>query len=99
MKKRLFLLSAAALFFVGLSSMVMMDPPDNAQECKEICAELIADGIFSGQGACQSACNTCLNPSESDANSAVCICHQIRDIVGLEEFGFKNFGECVKAFK
>ena len=98
MKKFILTAALSAMFFIGLTSMVSQDPPENTT-CQSQCEVLVDAGVFSGQGVCMSACNTCLNPSASDTSIAVCVCRQIGDIVGLESEGFRNFGECVRFFK
>lgn len=97
MKKNLILGLFSLFLFVGLTSMAMMDPPENTT-CSEQCAELVADGVFSSNGACMSACNTCLNPGKSVAKIAVCFCHQFEDFGILDEEGL-NFGQCVNILK
>ncbi|MBX2816885.1 MAG: hypothetical protein KTR24_12845 [Saprospiraceae bacterium] len=89
MKKRLFLLLAGGLFFVGLTSM-MMDPPENT-ECKEVCVE-IADVLDVSLGACMGACNPCLNKGKG--NGPVCTCKSIKLFSGAD---FK-LGDCVSFF-
>lgn len=99
MKKFFLVAVMGALLFVGLTSMVSMDPPDNTT-CNEQCEFFVDIGLFSGQGACMAPCNVCLNPSENiTSNFAVCICLQIKDIEGFEAAGFKNMGDCVNTLK
>ena len=51
------------LFFVGLTSMVNMDPPYNATDCNSDCEFLVGIGLFDTQGECRSACNSHLRIS------------------------------------
>ena len=88
----------AMFLFVGLTSMISADPPNNTT-CNDQCALLVAEGIFSSQGVCLSACNTCLNPSSSAGSSAVCLCHQYDDIIGFENTPWNNMGQCVNFWK
>ncbi len=96
--KKVIVSSLMAMFLVvGLTSMMMPAPPQNTT-CGDQCAVLVP-GVFSTHGVCMSACNTCLNPSNSTATNAVCLCHQIDDIIGFENTPWKNMGQCVNANK
>ena len=98
--KKVVLTSAMGLlFFVGLTSMISMDPPYNAANCTTDCSAFVEAGIFSSHGVCMSACNTCTNPSSSAATVGVCICTQLNDGPGFELFGFNNMGDCVTTLK
>ena len=90
MKKFFFVAFMGAILFFSLTSMMNMDPPANSQ-CQEICLELGDLGLNHGQ--CVSFCNSCLNNGNT---GPVCICNEIDYLDLLEEFGFKNFGQCVK---
>ncbi len=96
MKKSILLSAMCMLFIIGLTSMIKMDPPPNT-ECKEICSYFENFGL--SHGDCMSTCATCTNPGKGKGVNAVCICNIIDDGAGVKEFGFKNFGHCVKAFK
>lgn len=87
----------AMFVVIGLTSMMMPDPPVNTT-CSDQCAVLVP-GVFSSHGVCMSACNTCLNPSTSAANEAVCLCHQIDDVIGWDNTPWKNMGACVNDIK
>lgn len=97
MKKFILVAAMGALFFIGLTSMINMSPPENTT-CKDQCSVLVSLGIFQTQGKCMSACNTCLNKSENATQQAVCFCKVIDAIDGLENYGL-NFGQCVTLIK
>lgn len=98
MKKYLLSVVMAALFVIGLTSMVGMT---SAQEpypnCQEDCEFLVGIGIFSTQGACMSTCHACTPPG-GGATDAVCFCKFLEADGTLERVGI-NFGQCVKIVK
>lgn len=98
-KKVILTTAMSLLFFVGLTSMISMDPPYNATSCQADCDVLVEVGLFADQGSCRSACSTCTNPSSSVGSFAVCNCKLTDAIVGLEAAGYNNMGDCVNTIK
>ncbi len=97
MKNIFLIVLMAALFTVGLTSMVNVEP---YPFCQEDCEFLVDDlGLFPTKGACMSACHTCTEPSNGPTQIAVCLCKTSEAFYGNPNFGEKNFGQCVKAVK
>ena len=97
---RKFLMTAimSCLLFVGLTSMISMSQAaDPYPNCQGDCDFLTGLGVFPSQGSCMSTCHTCTSVSApGSATNAVCTCKFIKDVFGgLEQNGFKNFGQCV----
>ncbi len=76
----------------------MAPPPPVNTQCgalaKEFAAELAELGLSKGEFI--SLCNVCLNPSESAANQAVCVCKLLNV---FDEAPGSNFGQCVNIVK
>lgn len=100
MKKFLLTAAMGVMFFIGLTSMATMNSADPYPDCQEDCAFLVGIGAYPTHGACMSACHTCTSPANNvTPNYAVCICKIIQAEFGLQNAGFKNFGECVTTLK
>jgi len=99
--KKNFILGLFGLFlFIGLSSMITMDPPDNAVVCNSDCEILVEAGVFDSFGTCRNACSVCTNPPYSNGVVANCYCKAAEALFGEDEhWGFKNHGKCVNYIK
>ena len=94
MKKIFLSVFMSALFLIGSISLISMAPPPNT-ECSQF-AEEFTEELGISKGEFMSLCNVCLNPSESAANQAVCVC-KILNV--FDEAPGSNFGQCVNIVK
>lgn len=99
MKKSILMFFMGALFFVGLTSMVEMEPPLNSEICDEVCEFWVGVGVSQTWGSCMAWCNTCANKSQNvKIDAAHCFCKDLKDQGILKAAGV-SFGECLQTFK
>ena len=85
MKRKLLIACMALLMILSVGAVVQAQGPG------EICN---ANGDF---GLDHDTCVTCINPGQG--NAGTCLCKILDDIIGVENLGFKNFGDCASTFQ